>query len=100
MFHSGRVFFLSHALLVDTVAAGWVDGCQWVTLAAEMQAGSGKDTVRWQEKTEMPREEEFIKAQAGQIFSYCNGGYGLLSILLPSPFGSASCADYLLEHAI
>lgn len=96
MFHSGG-YFPQSRIVVDTVAAELgLDEAVVGDLAynAELaQEGCRQVAGR------LDAQEEFI-GRPGEYFSYCNDGYGLLSDIIYHHGGSASYADYLLEHIL
>lgn len=96
MFHSGG-YFPQSRIVVDTVAAELgLDEAVVGDLAynAELaQEGCRQVAGR------LDAQKEFI-GRPGEYFSYCNDGYGLLSDIIYHHGGSASYADYLLEHIL
>ncbi|WP_195268173.1 serine hydrolase domain-containing protein [Eubacterium sp. 1001713B170207_170306_E7] len=96
MIHSGG-YFPQSRIVVDTVAAELgLDEAVVGDLA--YNAKLAQEGCR-QVAARLDAQEEFI-GRPGAYFSYCNDGYGLLSDIIYHHGGSASYADYLLEHIL
>lgn len=96
MIHSGG-YFPQSRIVVDAVAKELgLDEAVVGDLA--YNAELAREGCR-QVAERLDAQKEFI-GRAGEYFSYCNDGYGLLSDIIYRHGGSASYADYLLEHIL